>query len=57
MYAEGGYQDLTLARATYRELPLPATADACLSCPVCTARCGNGLDIAAKMERARGLLA
>lgn len=57
MYAEGGYHDLPLARATYAELPQQATAAACIDCAGCAARCVNGLDIAAKMERARGLLA
>jgi predicted aldo/keto reductase-like oxidoreductase len=57
MYAEGGYHDLSLARATYAELPQQATAAACADCAGCAARCVNGLDIAAKMDRARGLLA
>jgi len=55
MYAEG-YRDRDLARATYREVPSTASADLCLDCPVCTARCGKGLNIAAKMERARTML-
>jgi hypothetical protein len=57
MYAEGGYRDLPLARATYAELPRLTTAAACIDCEECAARCVNGLDIAAKMDRARGLLA
>ena len=57
MYAEGGYGDIALARATYGELPPQATATACADCSGCAARCVNGIDIAAKMERARGLLA
>ena len=57
MYAEGGYHDLPLARATYAELPRQATAAACVDCTGCAARCINGLDIAAKMDRARGTLA
>lgn len=57
MYAEGGYRDITLARATYTELPQQATAAACVDCEVCVARCVNGLDIAAKMDRARTVLA
>ena len=56
MYAEGGYRDVTLARATYAELPAAATASACLDCQGCTARCVNGLNISAKMERARTVL-
>jgi predicted aldo/keto reductase-like oxidoreductase len=57
MYAEGGYHDISLARATYRELPQQTAAAACVECEGCSARCINGLDIAAKMDRARGLLA
>ena len=57
MYAEGGYRDISLARATYAELPRQATAAACIGCEGCSARCVNGLDIAAKMDRARGVLA
>ncbi|HSW64641.1 MAG TPA: aldo/keto reductase [Dissulfurispiraceae bacterium] len=56
MYAEG-YRSGELARATYREVPLSASAAVCTSCPACTAQCVNGLDIAAKMERARIILA
>ena len=56
MYAEGGYHDLSLARATYAELPQQATAAACADCAGCAARCVNGLDIAAKMDRAREVL-
>jgi predicted aldo/keto reductase-like oxidoreductase len=57
MYADGGYRDMDLARATYAELPRQATAGACSECEGCFARCVNGLDIAAKMERARSVLA
>jgi hypothetical protein len=56
MYAEGGYRDISLARATCAELPQQATAAACADCEGCTARCVNGLDIAAKMDRARAVL-
>lgn len=56
MYAEG-YRERELARATYRELPRTLSAAACLGCPVCTAQCVKGLNIAAKMEQARTLLA
>jgi predicted aldo/keto reductase-like oxidoreductase len=56
MYAEGAYKSRELALATYRELPASASAAACLDCSGCTARCVNGLDIAAKMERARVVL-
>ncbi|HLO25365.1 MAG TPA: 4Fe-4S dicluster domain-containing protein, partial [Geobacteraceae bacterium] len=57
MYAEGGYRDISLARSTYAELSPQATAAACIDCEGCTARCVNGLDIAAKMDRARAVLA
>jgi predicted aldo/keto reductase-like oxidoreductase len=56
MYAEGGYRDISLARTTYAELPQMATAASCIDCEQCAARCVNGLDIAAKMDRARVLL-
>jgi len=59
MYAEGAYKSLELARSTYREIPLSASANACLDCSsvgACAARCVNGIDIAAKMDRARRLL-
>ncbi|MEI6207368.1 MAG: aldo/keto reductase [Desulfuromonadales bacterium] len=57
MYAEGGYRDLSLARATYAELPHRATAASCIDCEGCTARCVNGLNISAKMDRAHAVLA
>lgn len=57
MYAEGGYKDISLARATYAEIPPKASAAACADCEECTASCVNGLNIAAKMDRARGMLA
>jgi predicted aldo/keto reductase-like oxidoreductase len=56
MYAEGGYRDISLARVTYAELPQQTTAAACVGCEGCAARCVNGLDIAAKMNRARAVL-
>jgi uncharacterized protein len=56
MYAEGGYRDLALARATYAELPHAARASSCLDCGSCSARCVNGLNISAKMKRARAVL-
>ena len=56
MYAEG-YGSRELARATYRSIPSTESASACLDCAICAARCANGLDIAAKMEKARRLLA
>jgi predicted aldo/keto reductase-like oxidoreductase len=57
MYAEGGYHDISLARATYAGVPPHATASACITCDGCSARCVNGLNIATKMERARMVLA
>lgn len=56
MYAEG-YRDLALARATYREIERGSSATACASCSGCVARCVRGLDLAAKMSRARALFA
>jgi predicted aldo/keto reductase-like oxidoreductase len=56
MYAEG-YRSRKLALSTYRGIPLPASASACLDCSNCTARCAHGLDIPAKMKRARKMLA
>ncbi len=56
MYAEG-YRSRELALSTYREIPLSASASACLDCSSCTARCVNGLDIPAKMKKARKLMA
>jgi predicted aldo/keto reductase-like oxidoreductase len=56
MYAEG-YRSNALARSTYREVPMSASADACLECPVCVAQCTRGLNIAARMQQARTLLA
>jgi predicted aldo/keto reductase-like oxidoreductase len=53
---EDGYRNGELARATYRELPRSVSAAACTDCAECSARCANGLDIGAKMTRARTLL-
>jgi predicted aldo/keto reductase-like oxidoreductase len=54
MYAEG-YRSPELALSTYREIPPGAAAAACLDCAGCVARCGKGLDISARMDRARQL--
>lgn len=51
MYAEG-YGNVELARSTYYEIPPMERALACLGCDECTARCANGLDIAARMRTA-----
>ena len=56
MYAEG-YKNRELALSTYREIPLSASASACLDCSGCVARCVNGLHLPAKMEQARRLFA
>ena len=56
MYAEG-YRSPELALSAYREIPAQASAAACLECPVCTASCVRGLNITAKMEQARMMLA
>jgi predicted aldo/keto reductase-like oxidoreductase len=55
MYSEG-YKSHELALSTYREIPLSASATACLDCSGCVARCVHGLDISSKMEKARKLL-
>jgi uncharacterized protein len=55
MYAEG-YGNRDLALSTYREIPASASAQACLDCSECVARCVNGLNIRAKMASARELL-
>jgi predicted aldo/keto reductase-like oxidoreductase len=56
MYAEA-YRSAELARDTYGEITAAASASACTGCGQCVARCVNGLDIAAKMARAREMLA
>jgi len=56
MYAEA-YKSAELARSTYNEIPSANSANVCLDCSLCVARCVNGLDIPKKMERARKLLA
>jgi predicted aldo/keto reductase-like oxidoreductase len=60
MYAQGAYKSKELALATYREIPLSASANVCLDCSAdigaCAARCINGIDISAKMGLARRLL-
>ncbi len=56
MYAEG-YGDFDLARSAFCELPRNASSFACGDCVECVARCAHGLDIGAKMARARTLFA
>ncbi len=52
MYAEG-YRDYDLALRTYRELLTTAPVEACLSCEKCQVTCKYGLDIPARLARAR----
>jgi uncharacterized protein len=54
MYAEA-YEAPDLARATYQEIPARAGLSRCGICTDCVARCARGLNIAAKMSRARQL--
>ncbi|MBF0502490.1 MAG: aldo/keto reductase [Candidatus Riflebacteria bacterium] len=54
MYAEG-YGNLALARATYRDISADASATACANCTSCKADCIHGLDISARMNKARAL--
>lgn len=56
MYKDA-YRSASLARSTYMEVPAACSAGACLECGACSAKCPNGLDIPAKMERARKVLA
>ena len=60
MYAQGAYKSKELALATYREIPLSASANVCLDCSAaggaCAAICINGIDISAKMRLARRFL-
>jgi predicted aldo/keto reductase-like oxidoreductase len=56
MYAEA-YGSLDLAMDTYREIPARASLKACQDCSECTASCVNGINIPAKLERARRILA
>lgn len=56
MYAEG-YENMELARATYDELPPHESVYACSDCTGCVAHCVNGLNIAAKMQKAKTLFA
>ena len=53
MYQEG-YGNLHEARATVADLPSGRGLDVCRACPVCTATCPKGIDIA---HRVRSLMA
>ena len=52
MYYES-YGSMELARSTYDEIGESRSASACLGCVTCTAKCAHGLDIGAKMAKAR----
>lgn len=56
MYAEG-YGDLELGKETFYQLPITAKATVCSSCDSCTAKCVNGLKIAARLQKANEMLA
>ena len=56
MYAEA-YGSLDLAVDTYREIPTRASLKTCLDCSECSATCVNGINIPAKLEQARRILA
>jgi predicted aldo/keto reductase-like oxidoreductase len=56
MYWEG-YNDLELARVTYRELSTEENAQGCMSCSTPTCRCVNGIKIRGRMRYAHTLLA
>jgi uncharacterized protein len=56
LYADA-YKNMELSRSTYSEVPEAARASVCLDCEMCVAKCANGLDIPAKMARARKILA
>lgn len=56
MYRDA-YRNAGLALATYKGVPAACSASACLECGGCVAKCPNGLDIPAKMARARKVLA
>ncbi len=56
MYADG-YGAAELGRSTYAELGGLKSAARCADCSKCSARCVNGLDIAARMLRAHRVLA
>ncbi len=55
-YADG-YGDLRLARENYDMLPARKRADVCGDCDECVVKCVHGLDLAAKIRRARELFA
>ena len=57
MYAEGGYNDISLAKSTYGKIVREESAAACGDCENCTALCPNGLNIGERMRQARELFA
>ncbi len=53
-YADG-YGDIGLARENYNALPAASRIERCGDCGECTVECANGLDLTAKIRRAREL--
>lgn len=51
MYWEG-YRDFELGQKTYRRLPTPKNALACISCSIPTCKCINGINISERMRYA-----
>jgi predicted aldo/keto reductase-like oxidoreductase len=56
LYAEA-YGSMELGRSTYGEIKTASSASVCQQCPVCVAQCAHGLDIGAKMRKARDFFA
>jgi len=56
MYAEG-YGDYDLALRAYRELSVAENLTRCAQCSKCTVSCFRGVEVKAKLERARALFA
>jgi uncharacterized protein len=55
-YADG-YGQFPLARQRFRELPESVTSVRCGDCTACSIRCPNGVDVAARLQRAQEWLA
>lgn len=56
MYAEG-YGDVELGKETFYQISATARATVCSDCDSCTAKCVNGLNIEARMQKANQMLA
>jgi predicted aldo/keto reductase-like oxidoreductase len=54
MYATG-YKNFEHARVTYESIPQNRNLSLCKDCKSCTARCVNGLDIAANMNQLQSI--